>query len=196
VKIPEFYVAATGRETDKLWTDNYRYTRNKALRAVVRTNYAVNADVKLARLTFPRFVADSEEDKSFVVPASSITSRFLLDIMDSSAKITYSLDPKKRVMSETHRDDKENIIGELTNVWEGDRIKSIKWASEADKRMIEYAYNSKGDRIIEKDYKNGILERVVEIDGNKENETLYFDGKVVLRAVWEGGLKISEIRVY
>jgi len=49
--------------------------------------------------------------------------------------------------------------------------------------------------ISEKNLKNGVLERVVLIDGETEIEELYMNNAVVLRAVWEDGRKISETRV-
>jgi YD repeat-containing protein len=163
---------------------------------VERRYYAVDVEQKLARLTFPRFVANSEEDKNFVNPGAPLTSRFLLDIMVGSTKVIYTLDNKQRVVTETYRDEEDNVIGELANVWDGSRIKNITWISEGDKRFVEYTYNSAGDRISEKDYKDGILERSVVIDGDKEDETIYLYGKIVLRASWESGKKISEKRVY
>jgi hypothetical protein len=44
----------------------------------------------------------------------------------------------------------------------------------------------------EKNYRNGMLEREVEVSGDEETETLYLRGEAVLRAVWQDGRKIEE----
>ena len=42
---------------------------------------------------------------------------------------------------------------------------------------------------------NDMLERIVRTEGIMETEELYLDGIIVLRALWEDGVKISEERV-
>jgi hypothetical protein len=64
-----------------------------------------------------------------------------------------------------------------------------------EERRIEYEYNSAGDRILEKNYNNGTLERTVKTNGNQEIEEIYMDGKIVLRVLWEGNRKMKEERI-
>jgi len=59
----------------------------------------------------------------------------------------------------------------------------------------EYDYNAAGEIIAQRDYNNGILERQVLIQGRREVEELYINGVIVLRAIWENGVKISEERI-
>lgn len=62
-------------------------------------------------------------------------------------------------------------------------------------KITEYEYNGAGDRIAQRDFNNGILERQVLINGNTEIEELFMNGVLVLRAHWENGRKISEERI-
>jgi len=61
--------------------------------------------------------------------------------------------------------------------------------------LSEYDYDGSGNRIAQRDYRNGVMERHIVIDGDNETEELYLNGIVVLRAYWENGRKISEERV-
>jgi hypothetical protein len=198
--IPAFYIAVTGREAGPLWTDNYRYTRTNMIRAIER-NYAAAArsDEKSKRLSFPRFVLDSKADKEFVSPGNSLASAFLLDALSGAnrdaAQVSYSLDTKQRILSEVRRDEEGEVTGELTNIWKNDRIEQITWKAKDDERIIQFNYNRNGDRIGEKDYRNGVLERTVEPGEGDEIETLYINDKPVLRAIWRDGIKIVEERI-
>jgi hypothetical protein len=197
--IPDFYVAVTGREAGPLWTDNYRYTRTNMIRAIER-NYTAPAGTRGAeRISFPRFVLNSRNDKEFIAPGNSLSSNFLLDTFAGADRGTtqaiYTLDSRQRILSEVRRDEEGNVIGELTNIWKNDRIEQVTWQGKDDERIIRFSYNKGGDRIGEKDYRNGILERTVEGTGGDEVETLYLNDKPLLRAIWKDGKKISEERI-
>ncbi|MDR3301332.1 MAG: hypothetical protein LBT01_02210 [Spirochaetaceae bacterium] len=194
--IPEFFVAVTGREGGRLWTDDYRYSRTNTLRAIERKYFEKTASKEYDRLVFPRFVLNSPVDREFVSPGISISSSLFPDTpVEPTAQLTYTLDTKQRILTETRRDEEGKLIEELTNTWKNDKIEKITRKYFEDERVVTFGYNGKGDRVSEQDYRNDILERTVTISGSQEIEELYFDGKPVLRAVWEDGKKISEERL-
>ncbi|MDR2864136.1 MAG: hypothetical protein LBV68_00815 [Spirochaetaceae bacterium] len=196
VPIPDFYPDIAAREGGLLWTDSYRYARSRTLRAVERVYYDVSIEQKLQRLSFPRFVSGSTLDTEFVNPGASFSSNFLRDIKNADiGKLSYTLDNKQRVITETRRDAEGNLIGELTNTWKNDRIEKVVWKAPYDERVIEFEYDNGGERSGEKNYRNGILERTVKKEGNTEIEELYLDNTPVIRAVWENGKKVSEERI-
>jgi hypothetical protein len=193
---PENFIAASGRERGRAWTDNYRYTRDLSLRAIERVYYDPKAAEKAQRVLFPRFVLGSSVDKDFVRPGASLASEFLKDVYDETpASITYLTDDKRRILSETRKDETGEIIGEISYEWDNNRVTSIVWKSKDDERKIEFLYNGKGERISEKDYRNSALERMVTVNGDTEIEELYLENNVALRAVWKDGKKISEERI-
>jgi hypothetical protein len=192
---PPFFVAASGKEGAPLWTDNYRYTRNRTLRAIERLNHNEAAVSDIMRVSFEKFVKDSPADKNFVSPGTSVSSAFLEDVAIKSApKVTYTTDARRRILNEVRLNDEGAVVGEITNEWKGDKISKIIWKSPGDERTIEFLYSNSGDRISERDYRNGVLERTVTIDKEQEIEELYLDGKVALKAIWQNGKKISEER--
>jgi hypothetical protein len=195
--IPEFFVAVTGRESGRLWTDDYRYTRTNTLRAIERKYFDKGAAKDQERLLFPRFVFKSQSDNEFVAPGLSLSANFLFAdaLGKTSSQITYTLDSKQRILTETRRDENGEVIGELTNTWINDRIEKMAWKTKTDERIVELEHDKKGNRVGERDYRNGVLERTVRMDGTKELEELYVNGAPILRAVWEDGVKISEERI-
>jgi hypothetical protein len=194
VPIPEFFVAITGREGGPLWTDSYRYTRSKGLRSIERIFHSEDKPPELLR--FPRFVPNGEMDVNFVDIPVGYASIFLSDITASNPpKIDYTFDNKRRVVTETFREEDDTVIGELKNIWANDHLESVTWSAPDEERRVEYHYNDSGELMSEKNYLNGALEREVERDGDSEIETLYKDGKAILQAVWVDGRKMSEKRV-
>jgi hypothetical protein len=192
--IPEFFVAITGREGGPLWTDSYRYTRSKSLRSIERVFHTPNTPTEL--LHFPRFEPGGERDLNFVDTPVRNTSIFLSDVTGSNPpKIDYTFDNKRRVLTETFREEDDTVIGELKNIWEDDHLASVTWTAPGEERRVEYRYDDSGEFIRENNYLNGRLERGVERDGDREIETLYKDNKAVLQAVWIDGRKISEKRI-
>jgi hypothetical protein len=177
------------------WSDVYRYARNNQLRAIDRTYTAAKTRT---RVDLPRTIKDlSFEGSFFVSPSSAYTSAFLQDVLlDTGTNTTYTLNEKGRILTETRHDEEGEVSGTLTNVWDDDRITSVVWEHQGDKRRVDYRYNDDGELTSEKNYRNETLEREVEInhdgDTDEEIETLYLNGQPALRAVWQDGRKIKE----
>jgi hypothetical protein len=177
-----------------IYSDYYRYTRNYSLRLIERVfPRPPENEGGLALLRFPRRSLDSERETGFVSPVPVYGSRFLEDLRaETLQRIVYTTDERGRILTERREDGEGNIVGELRNTWSGDRLSRIVWSADGEERVTEYEYNREGDRIEERNYQNGVLERLVRVRGDREEEELYMDGELVLRAFWEGGRKIRE----
>jgi hypothetical protein len=211
---PEFEVVET-----TVYTDYYRYSVSDSLRTVERVFQKGGPEIGRLRIAFPSVGLRQEIDSNFVKPASTQRSAFLTGD-ESVSDVLYTTDARGRVLSETHRDENRGVVVETINTWVGGRISVVEQkffeppkrdeeeSSETpeavedevrgeviDEKRIEYEYNSAGDRVLEKNYNNGTLERTVRTNGNQEIEEIYMDGKVMLRAIWEGNRKIKEERV-
>jgi YD repeat-containing protein len=180
-----------------VYTDFYRYNRSASLRAVERIYHEGAADAASpVRLTFPRMILDAAADKDFVSPGISYGSEFLEETQPGAGyRVVYTTDERGRILTETRQDDTGSVIGEQKNNWSGDRLASVLLKTGDDERLTEYEYDGEGNRSAERNYRNGVLERVVRIEGSREIEELYMNGAVILRAIWEDGRKISEERV-
>jgi len=186
---------ADNLEYKKTYTDIYRYNRSYSLRNVERI-FHEPAGIDPVRLLFPARALEAAYEKDFLKEKLTFSSDFLGGYpVDAGFRIVYDTDSKGRVLSETLYNSKNEVVWTLENTWAGDRIAAILKIEGDDKRLIEYDYDSSGSRIAERDFRNGVLERQVFIDGNKETEELYLNGVVVLRAFWEDGRKISEERI-
>ncbi|MDR2601481.1 MAG: hypothetical protein LBC53_03390 [Spirochaetaceae bacterium] len=194
---PAGFVARTGREGVVLWVDSYRYARSKAIRSVERRLLSPDAAKQdLIRMEIPRRVEKDAGENRFVEPAVSFMSNFLADVVyGKTERIVYNTDDKWRIISETFYNEKNEILGELKNFWNADRILTVTWKGEGDERRVEFTYNSQGDRVQEKDYRGETLERTVTLEKNLEIERIYKNGAVIMEAVWEDGRKISEQRI-
>lgn len=202
-----------------VYTDYYRYSTSASLRAVERVFQKGSLETGSPAsgrflVAFPSVKLRQEIDSSFVKPASTNHSTFLAGAVPAS-DVLFTTDARGRVLSETRHDEENGVLIELNNIWVGDRISAVeqkffekpqdedettegdleKRGEVIDEKRIEYEYNSAGDRILEKDYNNGTLERTVQRNGDREIEELYLEGKVVLRVFWEGNRKIREERV-
>jgi hypothetical protein len=176
-------------------TDYYRYSRSGSLRAVERV-YHEPPEKAMARVRFPYRVLDSVSEKEFVNPTLAYGSEFLSDIFVNSVhRVVYNTDLRGRILSETRMDSDGQVVGELSNVWAGDRLAQVIWKAGEEERRVEYGYNADGDRMEERNYRQGNLERVVKMEGDIEVEELYMNGQPILRARWEKGRKISEERI-
>jgi hypothetical protein len=188
---------------EDLYTDYYRYTRNYSLRLIerifakpVEAGTAGEEAVSAALSRFPRRIFDSENETGFVSPVPVYGSRFLEDIGTGELhRIVYTTDERGRILAETREDEEGNIVGELRNTWSGDRLSKITWEDGGEERITEYTYNNDGDRIEERNYRNGVMERLVRIQGDREDEELYMNGELILRTRWEGGRKVHEEQV-
>jgi len=178
-----------------LHTDFYRYSRSGALRAIDRIFHG-ELEEELDRLVFPRIaplISPAREPGAlpvFYIP------EFILGAMNiEGARVSYTIDNRGRILSEVWRDEYDNILGEFLNTWYGDRLKSVLWRTDYDERLVEYEYDDNGNRIVERNFRRGVLERsVASLDGI-DIEDIFMNGRLVLRAIWEDGLKISEERI-
>jgi hypothetical protein len=203
-----------------LWTDYYRYSRFYSLRAVdriIHTAAAVgdasgaasgdaagnaggegSAAAELpVRIRFPHYVLDAAAETAFITPSPVHDLDFLRDILTGSGdRILYNTDDRGRILSETRWDAEGGLIGELQNTWSGDRLTAVRWIAGDDERLLEYEYDGDGNRIVERNYTGGVLERTVRREDGRDVEELYMNGEVILRAVWgSDGRKITEERI-
>ncbi|MDR0876761.1 MAG: hypothetical protein LBN21_01805 [Treponema sp.] len=183
--------------TAKTFADSYRYNRAGGLRTVERFFYSESgASAPPVRIAFPHLILDAAQDTNFVSPGLAYGTEFLDDIfMGEGYTAVYTIDDRGRILTETRQDDEGEVIGELRNTWAGERLSQVSWKEGEDEKITEYEYDDKGDRILERNFHNGELERVVRIQGKGEVEELYMNGNVILRALWDDGRKISEERV-
>jgi hypothetical protein len=176
-----------------MFTDLYRYTRSGSLRAIDRSFH--EGGLEGLRLGFPRLGPGVSFGEELVSHGGIYNTEFFAGTAPSdNLTISYSVDNRGRVLSEIWRDEDGGILGELVNTWVGDRLQSALWRSTGDERLVEFEYDDDGDRIAERNYRNGVLERTVVTQYDQEIEELFMNGRLVLRAVWEDGVKISEER--
>ncbi|MDR1910107.1 MAG: hypothetical protein LBQ35_09375 [Spirochaetaceae bacterium] len=176
-------------------TDYFYYNRALSLRAVER-RYHRGDTVDPLRLSFSHRLDQATRSIAFENPQSALSSEHFDNIIaEPGASVLYTTDTQGRVLTETRKNQEGEVTGELINTWAGSRLESIRWSDGEDERRTEYEYNDAGDRIIERDYNRGVLERVVRREGDREIEELYMNNRVILRAIWEKGRKISEERV-
>lgn len=179
----------------RLYTDYYRYTRSGSLRAIDRTLHS--GALEKLRVGFPRLGPGAPSDESTAGQGSAYSSEFFVGAQthEEGETITYNLDNRGRILGELWRDEEGAVVGELTNTWSGDRLQSVLWKTPDDERVIEFEYDREGNRIAERNFRRGVLERTVTNTDGVEIEELYINGKAVLRAYWENGIKISEERI-
>ena len=173
-------------------TDYYLYSRIGALRSI---NRLLHEGANLSRITFPRIGAGFSSGDDMMAYGIAHNSRFLSDIHGrDSVKISYNLDSRGRILGEVWKNDDEEVLGEFINSWSGDRLVSILWKSPDEERLVEYEYDGEGNRILERNFNRGVLERRVTSRGDLDTEEIYFDGNLILRAVWDKGVRIFEER--
>jgi hypothetical protein len=177
-----------------LWTDQYRYSRFFSLRGI---NRVYHSDLPASRSRFPHIVLDAGPPGDFINPNDAYTSAFLEDVfINRGDRVVYTTNNRGRILTETRYNEAGDVTGEFMNTWdENDKLQSTRWISGEEDRLVEFEYDDEGDRIGERNYAKGVLERVVQVEGEREVETLYMRGRPVLRAVWEKDRKISEERI-
>ena len=184
-----------GEDYKKIYTDLYRYNRSFSLRHVERL-YHESLDAEPVRLLFPYRVLDAAANDNFITEKLILGSDFFGGhSVPAGFRAVYDTDSRGRILTQTLFDDKEQVVWVITNTWVGDRIAAIRKVEGDEEWLTEYGYNGEGNRVEQRDIRNGELERLVRIDGDRETEELYMNGNVVLRAFWEDGRKISEERV-
>jgi len=181
-----------------VYTDVYRYNRSSSLRAIERLFY-VNMQIVFddtVLISFPRNAMRAAREGNFISERLNKYSGFFGDVYsENNFKLVYETDERGRILSQSYVDNNGKIIWEIKNVWLNNRIASSVKTEGDTVLLAEYEYDQNGDRLIERNYKNGMLERLVNVEGNIDIEELYFNNILVLRAVWEDGRKISETRV-
>jgi antitoxin component YwqK of YwqJK toxin-antitoxin module len=181
------------------YADLLRYNRSLFLRAVERVFYRerkIFLSDEPVIVSFPRNLSDVSVTRGFRGERLISYPEFFGEvIVQRDEKIVYVTNEKSSILSQTLYDDNGGIIWVITNTWSNDRIVSTLKKEGDTEYLAEFDYDSDGNRITERNFKNGILERVVYTEGNTDIEELYFNNMIVLRAVWENGRKISETRV-
>ncbi|MCL2759645.1 MAG: hypothetical protein FWD22_05485, partial [Treponema sp.] len=184
------------REYKTAYVDHYRYNRTLSLRTIERVfHYDMHLSDPVS-VTFPRRIMDAAIIGIFSNERLNLYPEFFGDVfVGIGSRLIYDTDNRGRVVSQTLYDSEDSVIWFIINTWHNNRIISTT-KTEGDLILTaEFVYNSDGDRIIERNIKNGVMERVVRAEGDLEIEELYMNNVVVLRAIWEDGRKISEVRV-
>jgi len=181
-----------------LYTDYYRYNRSSFLRAVERlyhTGRVINISENIIRIAFPNRILEDANEGFFVDEKLNPMPEFFGVITAAeNSKILFTTDERGRIATQTLYDKEDNIIWVIVNTWSNDRIVSMSKTEDEIELLAEYEYDSKGKRILERNMRNGVLERLVRTNDNIDIEELYINNIVVLQAVWEDGRKISESR--
>jgi len=198
------------------YTDYYRYNRSSFLRAVERVflmdQQIINAENivgdegteiygvadNIMKISFPHNILAAAKNNSFSGERYNEYPEFFgVLFVPKDSKLTYINDKNGKVLEQTlvNNDAEQTVIWKIENTWSNDRIVKITKTEGETVYLAEYEYNKNGDRVLERNIKDGVLERVVHSEGGTDIEELYQNNKVVLRAVWEDGRKISESRV-
>jgi hypothetical protein len=199
------------------YTDYYRYNRSSFLRAVERVFLAdqqittaenIIGDESAASgdntnnvmlVSFPYNILKAAKNNSFMGERFNEYPEFFGRLfVPKDSKLIYTTDKNGKVLEQTltKNDEEQTVIWKIVNTWSKDRIVKISKTEGETVYLAEYEYNKKGDRILERNIKDGVLERVVRSEGSMDIEELYLNDTLVLRAVWEDGRKISESRVF
>jgi len=182
----------------KLFTDFYRYNRSHSLRNIERIFYSdmIASEEDLVRIAFPRNIRDAVNDGIFISERLNLYPEFFGDVfIKNNSKMIFETDDRGRIQKQTLYDEDDEVIWVIRNTWSNNRITTTTKTDGDIVYTAEFRYNSAGDRVSERNLKNGVLERSVRAEGNFEIEELYMNNIIVLRAVWEEGVKISETRV-
>jgi len=189
----------TGGKYIEVYADFLRYNRDLFLRYVERVYYQerkISFANEQLRFSFPRQLKDAAQPQDLVSEKVNSYPEFFGDvIIQKNEKIVYTTDERSRILSQTLYDDGGNVVWVIRNTWLNGRIVSTLKTENGTESLAEYEYDSGGNRVLEKNYKNGVLERVVRTEGNTDIEDLYYNNVAVLRAVWKDGRKISETRI-
>jgi len=188
-----------GGEYAQVYADFFRYNRSSFLRSVQRVFYK-DREISLLDdpvvIAFPSGIMDAARNEFFIGERQNSYPEFFGDFFaEKDSKMVYAIDERGRISSQTFYDENEKVIWVIYNTWRDERIVSTLKEEGGAEYLAEYEYNSGGDRVLERNYVNGVLERVVRTEGKIDIEELYLNGKVILQAVWEDGRKVSETRM-
>jgi antitoxin component YwqK of YwqJK toxin-antitoxin module len=181
------------------YADLLRYNRSLYLRAAERVFYReriISLSDEPVKVSFPRNLSNVSLTRDLAGERLISYPGFFGEvIVQKDDRIVYVTNEKSSILSQTLYGDTGEIIWVINNTWSNDRITSTLKKEGGDEYLAEFDYDADGNRITERNFKNGILERVVHTEGNTDIEELYINNMIVLRAVWENGRKISETRV-
>ena len=188
-----------GGEYAPFYADYFRYNRSSFLRSVQRVFYKESEISSLddpVVIAFPAGIMAAARNEYFIGERHNSYPEFFGEITaKEDTKMSYSTDERGRILSQTFYDADDKIIWVINNTWKDERIISTEKEEGENIILAEFEYDSNGDRVIERNYTNGILERVVRTEGKTDIEELYLNGNIILQAVWEDGRKISETRM-
>jgi len=178
------------------YTDYYRYNRSLSLRSVERIlNNEIKTDDPVI-YAFPRRIMDALNEPFFSSQRLNVFPEFFGNVFaHNAASVVYESDDRGRIVTQTLYDDSRNVIWVIRNRWSNDRIVSTSKTEGDTVLTAEFEYTSSGDRILERNLRNGVMERVVRTENKTDIEELYYNNVHVLTAVWVDGKKISETRV-
>ena len=199
--------AETFLDSEPLWTDYYRYTRLFLLRGVERKYHKAGLYAQPLQGTSSRppvaplglDLRDAPPIPGFIAPGSLYDNSIMTEVLASiyavkAARVIYDMDSQGRITAETHYDEGDRVLAVINNEWANDKISAIRWSAPPDEGRVVFRYSGK-DRISEEDYRNGVLERKVNRQGDEEIEEIFMNKKPILRAVWRNGRKVSEERL-
>jgi hypothetical protein len=194
-KPAEAVEGSDGGEFIKTFTDDYRYNRSLSLRSINRV-FHEDIEALPISLAFPNRVLDLAAQEDFSEEKLAVNSEFFGEFdVKPGYRMVFTTDERGRILTQTLLDDTDTEVWVIQNTWSGNRVSSALRTEGDDEWLVEYEYNDRGDRIIERNLYNGVLERMVYAEDGRDIEELYMNGAVVLRAEWEGGRKISETRI-
>ena len=188
-----------GGKYTQVYADFFRYNRSSFLRSVQRVFYKESEISSLndpVVITFPSGIMAAARNEYFIGERHNSYPDFFGEIAaEEDSKMSYSTDDRGRILSQTFYDEDNNVIWVIYNIWKDERIVSTVKEEGGNVNLAEYEYNSSGDRVLERNYTNGVLERVVRSEGKTDIEELYLNGNIILQAVWEDGRKVTETRM-
>jgi hypothetical protein len=197
--VPASPASAQDGKYKKMYTNYFRYNRSRYLRNVERVYHEeqlikIHGDSLAA--VFPVRIMDAARNDDFFNEKLNASPDFFGETsVGEGDKIVFTTDERGRVTSETLIDKDDKVIWEIKNTWAEDRIVSISRTEGETELLVEYEYDEAGNRIVERNLRNGVLERLVRTEDKFDYEELYLQGRVFLTAIWEDGRKISETRV-
>ncbi|MDR2942293.1 MAG: hypothetical protein LBV17_06860 [Treponema sp.] len=179
---------------------NNEVANNEVTSGGVASNSVASEGVtnNIEKVSFPQNILAAARNDMFLGERFNSYPEFFGDLfVTKDSKLIFTTDDRGRVLEQTliGNDEEETVIWKIVNTWSDERIVKITKTEGETALVAEYVYNKKGDRVLERNIKDGVLERVVRTEGKKDIEELYLDNKVVLQAVWEDGRKISESRI-
>jgi len=184
-----------GGEFRNVHTDHFRYNRSFSLRYVRRV-FHEPPYAEPVRLSFPYRLLDAAFQDHFITRVTPGTD-FMETLFDAGDGfiVRYETDARGRVLTQTMLGANDEVVWKIRNTWDGDRIAAILRTENGEERLTEFEFDPEGYRVVQRELRNGVLERIVRTHGTTETEELYMDGVLMLRALWEDGRRISEERV-